>query len=330
MAEKFLRIGITTGDIDGIGLEVTLKALRRIGPLPGVHFFMWKSSASQKNETRKLEGKFNVHRVTSWPEALSQVQRFSKDLVEIRTPSSEASWVEQCAKACLFGHLDAMVTAPLSKTAIRKAGFDDLGHTDILKRVSGVKTVYMGFLGSEFSLVLATGHIPLSKVAGALNPQVLEGAVHAAEELRGLTAKRKQDLPVGLVGLNPHAGEAGLIGTEEQSLYQECLRQLRSRKIKVEGPLVPDAAFIETTYKRYSVLVSPYHDQGLIPFKSVHGHAEGVHLTLGLPFVRTSVDHGTAKDIFGMDKADPGSMEESILTAVKLAKKRWSSASLKE
>jgi 4-hydroxythreonine-4-phosphate dehydrogenase len=330
VAEKFFRIGITTGDSDGIGLEVTLKALRKIGPIPGVQFVVWKSSASQKSETKKLEGKFNVLRVHSWPEALNQLPRTAKDLVEIRTPTSEASWVEQCAKACWFRHLDAMVTAPLSKTAIKKSGMSDLGHTDILKRVTSAKAVYMGFLGREFSLVLATGHIPLSAVASSLTTPVLFGALQAAEELRALVSKAKGRLPIGLVGLNPHAGEEGLIGKEEQSLYCDVLEQAKSAKMHVEGPLVPDAAFLKAKYLQHSVLVSPYHDQGLIPFKSIHGHGEGVHLTLGLPFVRTSVDHGTAKDIFGLDKADPGSMRDSILTAVKLVKKRWSSASRPE
>ncbi|MBX9767448.1 MAG: 4-hydroxythreonine-4-phosphate dehydrogenase PdxA, partial [Bdellovibrionales bacterium] len=207
MAEKYFRIGITTGDTDGIGLEVSLKALRRIGPVSGVQFVLWKSSASQKTETKKLEGKFSVRRVSSWPEALNHIPSSAKDLIEIRTPTPEASWVEQCAKACSFGHLNAMVTAPLSKTAIKKSGMSDLGHTDILKRVSGTKTAYMGFVGSEFSLVLATGHIPLSQVAGALSPPLLLGALRAAEELRSLVASKKSGFPLGLVGLNPHAGE---------------------------------------------------------------------------------------------------------------------------
>lgn len=330
MAEKYFRIGITTGDTDGIGLEVSLKALKRIGPVRGVQFVLWKSSTSQKNETKKLEGRFHVHRVTSWPEALNHIPSSAKDLIEIRTPTAEAGWVEQCAKACTFGHLNAMVTAPLSKTAIKKSGMSDLGHTDILKRVSGTKSAYMGFIGSEFSLVLATGHIPLSQVTGALSPSLLVGAMRAGEELRSLVAGKQGTLPLGLVGLNPHAGEDGLIGTEEKGVFAEALRLAQGAKLAVEGPLVPDAAFLKGTYRRYSVLVSPYHDQGLIPFKAIHGHGEGVHITLGLPFVRTSVDHGTAKDIFGKDKADPGSMEDSILTAVKLVKKRWSSTSRPE
>jgi 4-hydroxythreonine-4-phosphate dehydrogenase len=124
--------------------------------------------------------------------------------------------------------------------------------------------------------------------------------------------------PMALVGVNPHAGENGLIGKEEIWMAK-LIRQSQSRH-PIEGPLVPDSAFLPKNWGRYSLYVVPYHDQGLIPFKMIHGFDSGVHLTLGLPFVRTSVDHGTAKELFAKDKARFGSMQDALLTAIRLIK----------
>jgi 4-hydroxythreonine-4-phosphate dehydrogenase len=126
-------------------------------------------------------------------------------------------------------------------------------------------------------------------------------------------------LPIGLLGLNPHAGDSGLIGQEEQTVISKAMKQLFELGIPVVGPLVPDAAFQKENWGKYSTFVACYHDQGLIPFKSIHGFDSGVHLTLGLSLKRTSVDHGTAKDIFGKNKANPGSMVSALRWAIKWA-----------
>jgi 4-hydroxythreonine-4-phosphate dehydrogenase len=155
--------------------------------------------------------------------------------------------------------------------------------------------------------------MPLSRVSKSLTLRRLRSGIAAAKFLRGLARSRK---PIALVGLNPHAGENGLLGSEELKW-----KGLLKSKV-VEGPLVPDAAFLPHQWKKYSVYVCPYHDQGLIPFKLVHGFDEGVHLTLGLPFVRTSVDHGTAKELFGKNIAKHGSMREALELAMKLRSKK--------
>jgi 4-hydroxythreonine-4-phosphate dehydrogenase len=216
---------------------------------------------------------------------------------------------------------NALVTAPLSKTTIVKAGYKDLGHTEMLARISGQQNLFMGFLGSKFNVVLATGHKPLGQAVQAWQPEILQRAMAAANELRSILPARRRKLAIGLVGLNPHAGENGLIGEEE--LWMAKVARSTDKSILVEGPLVPDSAFLPHMWKKFSVYVSPYHDQGLIPFKLVHGFSQGVHLTLGVPFVRTSVDHGTAKDLFGRNKADSGSMTEALQTAIKLVKERF-------
>jgi 4-hydroxythreonine-4-phosphate dehydrogenase len=174
----------------------------------------------------------------------------------------------------------------------------------------------MGFVGKSFNVVLATGHIPVSHISQAVNEPALLGALNAAKQMQSLLPKSQGKRPIALLGLNPHSGDGGLIGKEEVELFPRVLEGAKSLGIEVLGPLVPDAAFNEKNWRRFSTYVACYHDQGLIPFKTVHGFNSGVHLTLGLPIKRTSVDHGTAKDIFGKNIANPNSMIEAIRWAI--------------
>lgn len=308
-----LRILITTGDPDGIGWEVTAKALDNIGPVSQVQFVFFRN-ARHLLRRPGVSKKFRHKMVTTLAEAQA-APLDSRTLIEIRNGDAAAIWVEQAAKACLNRDFQALVTAPLSKTSIIEAGFRDIGHTEILARISGHNNLFMGFVGRHFNVVLVTGHTPLASVPQELSSNKMRLAIAAANELRnGLVSKRRQ-LPIGLLGVNPHSGEGGLLGVEEK-----WFRRFIGHDVK--GPLVPDSAFLRKNWKLYSVFLCPYHDQGLIPFKLIHGFDSGVHLTLGLPFVRTSVDHGTAKDIFGKNVADFGSMRDAIKMAIRLAKAR--------
>ena len=147
-------------------------------------------------------------------------------------------------------------------------------------------------------------------------------AVRAADELRKVLDKKQMSRPIAILGLNPHAGEQGLIGSVENRIHAKVLETAAEEKLNVDGPLVPDAAFFPKNWSKYSVFVANYHDQGLIPFKMTHGQESGVQVTMGLPFVRTSVDHGTAKDIFGKNKADPRSMLQALEWAIRLKKNK--------
>jgi 4-hydroxythreonine-4-phosphate dehydrogenase len=138
--------------------------------------------------------------------------------------------------------------------------------------------------------------------------------------MRRVLDKKPASRPLALLGLNPHAGEEGIIGDTEKKIHHSVIESARERGVKIEGPLVPDAAFFEKNWSEYSVYIANYHDQGLIPFKMIHGQESGIHLTMGLPFVRTSVDHGTAKDIFGKNKADASSMTLAIEWAIRLSR----------
>lgn len=308
------RILITSGDADGIGWEVTAKALHAIGPKKGVQFIYFRHSQSINGKGQpKLSGKFKHAVVTSLQEASLQPFDY-KTAIEIRSSRSPAHWVEEGARGCMQGEFQALVTAPLSKTSIIASGMRDIGHTEILARVSGAKHLHMGFIGKYFSVVLASGHQPLQTALFDLNSEKYQHALAAAAQLRSLLPAKQRKLPIALVGVNPHAGEGGLLGSEE-----DWMRQFVDQKTIV-GPLVPDAAFLKSNWKLYSVYLCPYHDQGLIPFKMVHGFTSGVHLTLGLPFVRTSVDHGTAKEIFGKNRAEAGSMKDALFVAMRLSK----------
>lgn len=314
---KHIRIAITTGDTDGIGTEVVTKALAKLGPQAGVQFLVWRGTELPEAQIQLLQKSFSV--LTS-PDSLETwcLPFDHRDLIDIRSNHAPAQWVYTAAQACMSGLCDAMVTGPLSKTGQRDAGFKFLGHTELLAKVGRTKNLFMGFLGDHFGVVLATGHLPLAKVKSNLTAKRLSLACEHAFKLRALMPANKQKLPVALVGLNPHAGEQGLIGREEISLMKPLIQKFKKRGLHLAGPLVPDAAFLLPMRNQYSVFICPYHDQGLIPFKLVHGFDQGVHLTMGLPFVRTSVDHGTAKDIFGKNQAQEGSMFEALRAAIRL------------
>ena len=320
--KKPLRIALTTGDADGIGSEVTAKALAKTGPKAGVSFYVWRSPRCPPRHLSLIDRHFKRITVNSWPEALKVAPDSHKQLIDINSNLPPALWVEASAQASHFGHMDGMATAPLSKTSIISAGLKDIGHTGILKRVSKSKDVYMGFIGDKFNVLLATGHLPIDEVTSSLTTARLESAIRAAQQLRRVLDKKEAARPLALLGLNPHAGEDGLIGTTESKIHKAALETMKDEHIAIEGPLVPDAAFFKENWSKYSVFVANYHDQGLIPFKMIHGQKSGIHITMGLPFVRTSVDHGTAKDIFGKNKADASSMTLAIEWAIRLCRSK--------
>jgi 4-hydroxythreonine-4-phosphate dehydrogenase len=308
------RIAITTGDVDGIGLEVTTKALNHLGPQSGAQFYLFRHPHAPAFRLPKFER----IPVASIEESL-QIPFKKNRIVEIVQDSSPAQWVEECAKSCLKNDFHSMVTAPLSKTEIQRAGFKDLGHTDILKRVSGRKYAFMTFIGPKFNVLLVSGHIPVEKIQSSLTEELLKEALSCADQGRRLLPVKQSKKPLAVLGLNPHAGDQGLIGNFDDQKLRPFLGSLSMKPAPI-GPMVPDAAFLPENWKRFSFYVALYHDQGLIPFKMVHGFDVGAHLTLGLPIRRSSVDHGTAKDIFGKNKAKPGSMIEALRWGLRLAK----------
>lgn len=309
------KIILTSGDPNGIGLEVTAKALEKLGPQKGVRFIVMRSALSEIRQLKRIDKKFQRVVVTSLEQALNEDLRSARVLIDVVHPLGAPHWVKEAALACHKKKAHGMTTAPLSKTLIQNEGFKANGHTEILQKVAGVPDVHMVFIGSKFNVLLATGHLPLQEVPMRISRQVLKKALDHALKLREILDPHLRKRPIALLGLNPHAGESGVLGHEEIQIFKPVLAQYRS----VEGPLSPDAAFLQKNWSRFSVFVCPYHDQGLIPFKMVHG-TQGFHLTFGLTFIRTSVDHGTAFDIYGKNVADGSSMFDAIKACIKLSR----------
>jgi 4-hydroxythreonine-4-phosphate dehydrogenase len=212
--------------------------------------------------------------------------------------------------------VDAIATAPINKEALRLAGLPWNGHTDLLAHLTAARDVAMMFYSDELRVVLATVHIALAEVPRALTRSSLEATIEltAREMPRFGIAKPR----IAVAGLNPHAGEHGLFGREEQSVMIPATDACRGRGIDVAGPFPADTIFVRARRGEFDVVVACYHDQGLIPVKLV-AFGQAVNVTLGLPIIRTSVDHGTAFDIAGKGVADPQSMIAAVLLAARLA-----------
>jgi 4-hydroxythreonine-4-phosphate dehydrogenase len=229
-------------------------------------------------------------------------------------------FVEEAIGHLRAGVLDALVTGPISKKAWRLARYPYQGHTELLARRFNAKRVSMMFAAGKLRVALASDHLPLFE----LRNRFTIGLVHQPVDLldRALREWFGIERPrIGVLGLNPHAGEGGLLGDEEQRIIEPAMAAARNAGIQVSGPLPPDTAFTPDVISQFDGLVAMYHDQGLIPVK-MHAFHRAVNLTLGLGAIRTSPDHGTAYDIAGKNRANPGSTIEAIHLAIRLARMR--------
>jgi 4-hydroxythreonine-4-phosphate dehydrogenase len=217
------------------------------------------------------------------------------------------------------GLVDAIATAPVNKEAFRLAGLPWVGHTELLAHLTGARDVAMLFYSETLRVVLATVHVPLADVPRVLTRESLEATITlTARELPRFGIERPR---IAVAGLNPHAGEHGLFGREEETVIAPVIARACERGIAVSGPFPADTLFVRARRGEFDVVIACYHDQGLIPVKlAAFGHA--VNVTLGLPIVRTSVDHGTAFDIAGKGLANPESMIAAVLLAARLAQSR--------
>lgn len=214
------------------------------------------------------------------------------------------------------GQVDAIATAPISKLAFSLAGLAWKGHTDLLADLCGSRRVVMLFHAQALKVALITVHIPLAQVPAALTPEVVAGTIDlvaASLPAFGIAQPR-----LGLAGLNPHAGEAGVLGREDDEVLAPAVQAARGRGIAITGPWPADTIFVRAARGEFDAVLACYHDQGLIPVKLL-AFGKAVNVTLGLPIIRTSVDHGTAYDIAGRGVADAGSMVEAVLLAAQLA-----------
>ena len=286
------RIGLTVGDPAGIGPEIALKAAQDSRVAAACEPILYGPS-SDRDLRPYRPGELSAAAAQAAHEAIVRV------VCDARA-----------------GRLDAIATAPLNKGAFAKAGFPWLGHTDLLAHLTGARRVAMMFYSDPLRVVLATVHLPLTEVSSALTVGRVEATIElAAHELPrfGHTSPR-----LALAGLNPHAGERGLIGGEDDKVLAPAVASSCAHGINVVGPLPADTAFVRAVRGEFDAVIACYHDQGLIPIKLL-AFGKAVNVTLGLPIIRTSVDHGTAFDIAGQGVADPSSMVEAVLLAARLA-----------
>jgi 4-hydroxythreonine-4-phosphate dehydrogenase len=214
------------------------------------------------------------------------------------------------------GRVEAVATAPVNKLAFARAGLPWKGHTDLLAELTGAPRVAMMFWSEPLKVILATVHVALADVPRVLTRELLAGIIDLTRrELPrfGVAAPR-----LALAGLNPHAGEGGVIGSEEQQVLEPVVEAARAKGIDIQGPFPGDTIFVRASRGEFDAVIACYHDQGLIPVKLL-AFGTAVNVTLGLPIIRTSVDHGTAFDIAGTGTADPSSMIEAVLLAARLA-----------
>lgn len=232
--------------------------------------------------------------------------------------------IERAVQGCLAGEIDAMVTAPICKEGLQKAGIPWPGHTEMIAAMTGCKRYGMMLMGKGLRVMLVTRHLPLREVADAVTTEnVLEAIELTGEALDRLGLPNGR---IGVCGLNPHAGDGGALGPEEAEIIAPAIEAAKANGLHVIGPVPADTIFFQWVQTnrvgaQYDAIVAMYHDQGLAPLK-MHAFDCGVNWTVGLPIIRTSPDHGTAFDIAGHDKANPDSMVAAIETAIQLAEQR--------
>jgi len=328
-----LLIGISLGDVTGIGPEVVLKALAEEQKQDDTRYLLLCDVGRTKALSAKLGLDLPLDTPTTKSGAAGRFTLVNPCEEELRTdlPAGAATaarvavaWVREGAERCLRKELDALVTAPVNKESIVRAGVRFVGQTEMLSDLARTQRTAMMLLGTDergrwLRVALATTHLPLRAVSEQLTVHKVQTAIElSAEACRDLGLSRAR---VGVCGLNPHAGEGGQIGTEELTIIGPAVKAAKLRQIEAFGPFSADALFYHAYRGEYDVVVAMYHDQGLAPLKMV-AFEQGVNWTLGLPFIRTSPDHGTAYDIAGQGIASPSSMVAALRLAKALARRR--------
>lgn len=331
MDNRKIRVGITQGDINGVGYEVILKVFQEPGMLelctpiiygsPKIAAFHRKALELTTNfltvDTAEdvIDGKVNL--VTCIEEEVKI------DLGKPTKESGQAALValERSILDYRSGLIDVLVTAPINKYTIQSQEFQFPGHTEYIQACVGDgMEALMILMNKSLRVALVTTHMPISKVASAITQEAI------VQKLRIFNQTLKRDLGVespriAVLGLNPHSGDQGLLGEEEQTIIKPALNQASEEGIFCFGPFAADGFFGSRAYDSYDGVLAMYHDQGLAPFKALSMN-EGINFTAGLPLVRTSPDHGTAYDIAGKGAADPTSLREAIYAAIDVYRNR--------
>nr|WP_321395812.1 4-hydroxythreonine-4-phosphate dehydrogenase PdxA [uncultured Desulfobacter sp.] len=319
-------LGITMGDPAGIGPEIIIKSLMdpEIADLciPVVlgDIEILKKADTNPSLLQELAITDELNRdFSNCPKGfLVCLSSLSPDVTKLGYPTPETgrameTYITTGVGLALSGAIDALVTAPITKTGLKLAGSPFPGHTELIAHQTNTSNFAMMMAGPRLKVVLATIHIPLSQVPDKLTTQEITRIINLTRDTL-ITRFGIKNPKLAVAGLNPHAGEQGMFGNEEAEIISPAVGKAQEQGCDISGPYPPDTVFFHAVEGRFDAVICMYHDQGLIPFKLVH-FRDGVNTTIGLPIIRTSVDHGTAYDIAWTGKADPASMKEAIKMA---------------
>ncbi len=326
-------VAVTMGDPAGIGPEIIIKALSLaelsrlsrpvvIGDarvMKNAMKFSKGSPVALKEIKRLDDGDFRTGMINILDMDNVDFPKLRMGKVSVEGGRASVKYVERAIDLAMDKKVDAIATGPINKEAINKAGFRFDGHTELLAKRTGAKHSAMMFLSDSIRVMLVTTHLPLSQVAKEIDKKkVLDTIKLADKELTELLGKRPR---IGVAGLNPHAGEGGIFGSEEEKIISPAIDEAKKLGINVKGPVSADAIFYLANLNMFDIVIAMYHDQGLIPLKLLSFN-KSVNVTVGLPIIRTSVDHGTGFDIAGKGWANPSSMIQAIKVAAMMAMKK--------
>jgi 4-hydroxythreonine-4-phosphate dehydrogenase len=319
------RIAITMGEPGGVGPEVIVKALsisdvRRVcDPVVIGDIEVMRNAIKVAGLSTEIKGLSTLYDLTP-SDNIIEVIHLQSPLSLENHPSADSGrivveYIKKAVELTVNGLCDAIVTAPISKESLKMAGYPWPGHTEMLAELTGTSEYAMMFVGERLKVILCTIHVPLKDVVRLIGESRVLGTIILAK--RGMDMLNIKNPRIGVAGLNPHAGEGGLLGKEDLEIIAPAIEKARDKGINVSGPYPPDVIFHRAYRGDFDIIVSMYHDQGLIPFKMLE-FERGVNVTVGLPIIRTSPDHGTGFDIAWKNMADPSSMIEAIRLATKL------------
>ncbi|MFC3196424.1 4-hydroxythreonine-4-phosphate dehydrogenase PdxA [Parapedobacter deserti] len=330
MSDK-LKIGISIGDINGIGLEVIIKTLldnRILEYFTPIVYGNTKVASFHRKALGINDFSFNVINSPEQAHARrpNMINCWQEDVKVTLGEENEIGGkyaflsLQHAVDDLVAGNLDALVTAPINKHNIQQEGFDFPGHTEYLQARTNSSDVLMFMISEGLRVGVVTGHVPVKDIA----PSISTAAI--VSKLKLMNASLKQDFwiqkpKIAVLGLNPHAGDNGLIGTEDEAIITPAIEQAKSSGVFCFGPYPADGFFASDTYSKFDAVLAMYHDQGLIPFKHIAAR-NGVNFTAGLPVVRTSPDHGTGYDITGRNLASATSFTEAVFAASHIVKRR--------
>jgi 4-hydroxythreonine-4-phosphate dehydrogenase len=335
-----IKIGISIGDVNGIGLEIIIKTLDDAAILdyctPIVYGHTMVASFHRRTVVDVKELNFNVINEASeaHPKRSNMINCWEED-VKIDLGESNAVGgkyaflsLERATNDLLSGQIDALVTAPINKENIQSEEFKFPGHTEYLQERDNAPESLMFLVSDTLRVGVVTGHIPVAQIPQAVTTEKI------LAKIKLMNASLKNDFwirkpKIAVLGLNPHAGDNGLIGEEEQKVIVPAIEEARAAGILAMGPYPADGFFANAAYTKFDAVLAMYHDQGLIPFKQV-AFESGVNFTAGLSFVRTSPDHGTAYDIAGQNIASEVSFREALFSAIHIVKHRRENVVLNE